>query len=932
MRLSWNEIRVRAAQFIQEWQGARYEKGETQSFYNDFFHIFGVRRRSVARYEEHVRRLDDTHGYIDLFWPGVLLVEQKSVGRDLDAAEEQAGGYFDGLSERERPRYQLVCDFQTFRLRDRDEDEVVEFPLADLTRHIERFGFILGVEKRSFQDQDPVNIEASELMGRLHDALKAVGYNGEDLAQFLVRTLFCLFADDTGIFEQRGLLHELMLERTAEDGNDTGAWLARVFEVLNTPVAVRQTSLDDDLARLPYVNGELFARRLRLAEFDSNMRHVLIEACEFDWTAISPAVFGALFQAVMDPAARRAQGAHYTTEQNILKVVQPLFLDDLWDEFRRLKARRDTHRRVELQRFQQRLGTLRFLDPACGCGNFLIITYRELRLLEIEVIRELLAYRGEGQMALDVAVLSQIDVDQFYGIEILEFPVRVAETALWMMDHIMNNRLSLEFGASYVRIPLAKAPHILHADAQEVDWSDLLPSDQCTYILGNPPFVGSKLQTPIQRAQVRRAAGGGTLDYVAAWLIKAGEYVRGRPTRIGFVATNSISQGEQAGQLWPLLLDRLGLELHFAHQTFAWGSDARGMAHVHVVVVGLANSDSVPRERRLFTYSHVKGDPLESKHGVLSPYLVNASHFLNPHLVVRNTTRVLNGLPGLIMGSKPIDGGHYILSTAERAELLAECPEAAPYIRPFVGSREFLQGGDRHILWLGEAPPSLLRQSPLLYERVAAVRQLRARSRSRPTRQLALTPTRFHLNVVPTEPFLVIPRVSSERRDYVPIGWLEPPVIPSDAVLVLENATLPLFALLTSAMHMAWLRHVGGRLESRYRYSIGTIYNTFPVPDEVDAPNLSKLAQAVLDARNAYSGETLADLYDPDLMPPALRSAHQALDRAVDRCYRRRSFASDRDRLELLLALYEKLTLPLQSKQTGRSPRPRRSRTRRPRR
>ncbi len=575
MRLSWNEIRTRAAGFAREWADAAYEKGETQSFYNEFFDIFGVRRRTVARYEEHVQRLDNTSGFIDLFWPGVLLVEQKSAGRDLTAARGQAGTYFDALPERDRPRFQLLCDFQTFELLDRDEREETRFALADLPRHVEKFGFIIGVQRRTFRDQDPVNIEASELMARLHDALKASGYDGDDLERFLVRTVFCLFADDTGIFEPRGIFLQFVEERTTADGADLGPWMARLFQVLNTPPSRRSRALDEDLARFPHVNGDLFAEPLRIPDFDAPMRQALLDAGQFDWTAISPAIFGALFQSVMEPADRRAQGAHYTTEKNILKVIEPLFLDDLRGEFRRLQARRDGRAGADLRKFRDKLGTLRLFDPACGCGNFLIIAYRELRTLEIDVLREIASRATATQLAL--AVQSVVEVDQFYGIEIGEFPARIAATALWMMDHIMNNRLSLEFGRTYARIPIEKSPHIRNADALEIDWADVLPPDECSFVFGNPPFGGAKQQSPVQRAQVRRVAalggGGGTLDYVAAWFIRAGDYVRSTPPacgarpRIGFVATNSITQGEQVAQLWPLLLDHRRLEIAFAHRT-----------------------------------------------------------------------------------------------------------------------------------------------------------------------------------------------------------------------------------------------------------------------------------------------------------------------------------------------------------------------------
>ena len=933
MRLSWNEVRARAARFADEWQNAAYEKGETQSFYNAFFQIFDVRRRTVARYEEHVRKLDNQSGFIDLFWPGVLIVEQKSAGRDLTRAYGQAGEYFDALPERNRPRYILVSDFQSFELHDLDEGEQASFALAELPDHIEKFGFILGVQRRTFRDQDPVNVEASESMGRLHDALQASGYLGHDLEVFLVRVVFCLFADDTGIFEPRDIFGELLETRTREDGSDLGPCLARLFQVLNTPVDRRQAKLDEDLARFPYVNGDLCAARLTIPDFDAAMRSALIDACRFDWAAISPAIFGALFQSVMEPAERRAQGAHYTTEKNILKVIEPLFLDDLRAELNRLRARKDSRRRAELRAFQKRLGEMKFFDPACGCGNFLIIAYRELRELEIELIRELRRGRGdETQRALDTADLSRITVDQFYGIEIGEFPARIAETALWMMDHIMNNRLSLAFGQSYVRIPLEGSAHILNADALETDWTALLPPEDCSFVFGNPPFGGAKFQDTAQRAQVRRIAAlgkmGGTLDYVTAWFIRAGRYVQRGPARIGFVATNSITQGEQVAQLWPILFTRVNLEIAFAHRTFAWGSDARGKAHVHVVIVGLDRREDTRADKRLFSYPDINGEPEETLHAVLSPYLFDAGGLADPRLTVREESRPINGMGKLASGTQPIDDGHFIFDAEERAAFLAAEPEAAPFLHPYVGAREYLQGGERWILALQEASPTTLKGLPKVRERMMAVRDYRSRSKRKSTLAIADFPTRYNVEVLPTAPFLVIPEVSSERREYVPIGWLAPPVIPSNLVRVLENATFAGFALLTSTMHMAWLRHVGGRLESRYRYSIGLVYNTFPTPPAFntgrsDRSKLETLAQAVL---AAHPGATLADLYDPDLMPPNLRRAHQALDRAVDRLYRSAGFASERERFEHLFMLYEKMCAPLEALMKAK---PKRRRTRR---
>lgn len=916
MHLSWNEIRARAAKFAADWKDARYERGESQTFYNEFFQIFGVPRRRVATFEEPVKRLGNKRGFIDLFWKGVLLVEQKSEGGNLTRALEQAFGYFPDLKNSELPRYILVSDFQSFELYDLEEDTTRRFRLRDLPDCVEHFTFILGVQKRKFRDQDPVNIEASELMGHLHDALKLSGYEGHDLERFLVRILFCLFADSTGIFEPRAIFADLVRNRTREDGSDLGGTLTQLFEVLNAPDERRQRNLDEDLKQFPYVNGELFEERLAIPSFDRPMREALLEVCDFSWEKISPAIFGSLFQSVMDREHRRAQGAHYTTEKNILKVIEPLFLDDLKAEFEQLKRRRDTGRAAAIRKFHEKLGSLKLFDPACGCGNFLIIAYRELRLLELEILKFL---RKNEQLELDVSRLSKIDVDQFFGIELGEFPARIAEVAMWMMDHIMNNLLSLEFGDSYLRIPLKKSPHIKHADALEVDWQSVLPAAHCSYLYGNPPFSGAKYQSDAQREQVRRLArlggSGGTLDYVTAWFIKAGEYLASSQARVGFVATNSITQGEQVAQLWPLLFNRYQLEIAFAHRTFAWGSDARGKAHVHVVIIGLTRKDAEPTTKRLFSYDDLNGDPTESLHASLTAYLFDASALADRHLVVEETSQPLCGQPDLVIGSKPIDDGNFIFTAEERSEFIRREPKAKKFLHSFIGSEEFINGGDRSILYLEDATPQELRDMPLVRERVEAVRRIRLASRSAGTRQLAETPTRYHVTVVPKESFLVVPEVSSERREYVPIGWLEPPIIPSNLVRVMLGADLWHFGILTSHMHMAWLRVIGGRLESRYRYSVGIVYNTFPWPEasEVQKNKIKLRANDVLKARAQFPGATLADLYDSDLMKPELRQAHRALDAAVDKLYRSARFSGDRDRVEHLFGRYERLVAPLTS-------------------
>lgn len=918
MRLSWNEIRTRATEFALSWKGHGYEKGETQLFYQGFFNVFGMSVRRVASFEAPVKLLGEKRGFIDLIWKGVLLVEQKSEGYDLAKARKQAFDYFAGLNEAELPRYILLSDFQTFELLDLDNNVEHHFNLEDLWKNVEHFSFIMGVRQRTFKDQDPVNIIASERIGELHDALKATGYDGHDLEQLLVRIVFCLFADDTGIFPTRDMFLDHIESRTSEDGADLGQSLAMLFQVLNTPENKRPSNLDEDLQRFPYVNGDLFRDPLAIASFDSKMRRLLLTACTFDWSAISPAIFGSLFQSVMDTEERRKHGAHYTTEKNILKVIEPLLMDDLRAEFERLKARKDTRRQTELTAFQERLGKVKLLDPACGCGNFLVIAYRELRSLELEVIRELRTYEAEAiQLVTDVSDLSVVNVDQFFGIELFEFPARIAETAMWMMDHIMNNRLSLEFGQSFVRIPLKKSPHILNTDALETPWEDLLLATECTAVLGNPPFSGAKYQSEKQRAQVRRIAGlgksGGTLDFVAAWFILAAKYVQKGAAKIGFVATNSITQGEQVAQLWPLLY-KYGIDIIFAYRTFAWGSDARGKAHVHVVVVGLGYREKKASDQRKVLFNVGSGDVVhENVYAAISPYLIDGGRLRNHQIVVREEPHPTNGLPRLITGTKPIDGGYYIFSEDEYAEFINKEPGAKAWMRPFVGAREYINGIRRWILCPMIIPPDLLKTMPSILERIRLVRHFREQSTSIPTQALAATATSFHVTVLPTSSYLAVPQVSSERREYVPMGWLDPPVVPSDKLRVLLNAEMWHFGILTSAMHMAWMRLVTGRMKSDYMYSVGVVFNTFPMP-RVGVEllrGIEPFAARVLKSRADYPKASLADLYDPNTMPASLRNAHRALDIAVDRLYRKQRYKSDLERMEYLLELYEANRLPL---------------------
>ena len=918
MPLSWNEIRHRAIAFSKEWTGVKRERAEKQTFWNEFFNVFGTPRRAVASFEEPVKNISGEYGYIDLLWPRVVLVEHKSFGKDLGKAESQAFRYIQDLAREGRtneiPRYVIVSDFARIALHDLEPEDQrhlplfgnwrvasIEFPLADFHKYIHAFAFIPGYKQHKFEEQDPINIEAVEIMGRLHDALEVGGYSGHQLQRFLVRILFCLFAEDTGIFERESFRLYLM-DRTAEDGSDLGLHLARLFDVLNTPPEKRQKNLDETLAEFRYVNGELFAESLGFADFNSDMRNALLACTHFDWSRISPAIFGSLFQAVMEPKERRQIGGHYTNERDILKVIRSLFLDDLRAGFERAKSSKP-----ELRRFHRKLARLRFLDPACGCGNFLVITYRELRSLEIDILKLL----PEAQHELDIQRLSLMDVDAYYGIEISEWPVRIAEVAMWLMDHQMNIRLSEAFGQYFVRLPLKKSPTIVCGNALRLDWKKILPPDKCSYVLGNPPFVGSKFQTDDQRVDMNTVVpeieNYGLLDYVTGWYFKAADYIKGTHIVVGFVSTNSITQGEQVGVLWNALFRRYDAKIHFGHRTFAWQSEARGKAHVHVVIVGFAAFETTGKH--IYDYDADAEHPVVSAVTNISPYLVEGSD-----KAITNRTTPVSDAPEIRFGNQPIDGGHLLLGPKEKADLLAKAPNARKYLRLFLGAQEFINGEERWCLWLRGASPAELRTMPEIMRRVEAVRESRLASKRPATRELAATPTEFAFVSHPEKDYLLIPSVSSERRLYIPIGFMPRDVIASNLCLIIPDATLYHFGILSSAMHMAWMRQVCGRMKSDYRYSNKLVYNNFPWPEAPSAKQRAAVeaaAQAVLDARRKFPDATLADLYDPLAMPPALVKAHADLDRAVDLCYRPQPFQNDRQRVEHLFALYEKLTAPL---------------------
>ena len=919
MALSWNEIRSRAIAFSKDWSEETSERAEAQSFWNAFFHVFGIERRRVASFEQQVaiaragRKLK--HGRIDGFWKGVLLVEHKSVGQSLDRAFAQAVDYFDGLPERDLPRYVLVSDFKRLRLADFETGDETEFALRDLHKHIKRFGFIAGYQAQSIKPQNPVNIRAAEQMGKLHDALKASGYAGHALEVLLVRLLFCLFADDTGIFQPAQAFRAWIEERTGEDGADLGPQLAQLFQVLNTPEDKRSAALDDLVRGFPYVNGALFAEPLPLAAFTRAMREHLLDACAIDWSGISPAIFGALFQSIMDDKARRNLGAHYTSEENILKLVKPLFLDELRAEFERIRSNRN-----RLFEFHKKLRALTFLDPACGCGNFLVITYRELRLLELDVLRA--AYQ-DGQQVVDIHLRLAVDVDQFHGIEIEEFPAQIAQVALWLMDHQMNVLAGEEFGLYFARIPLKATPHIVHGNALRLDWNEVLPAQRCSYVLGNPPFVGSKLLSESQRADADaafgRIAGAGLLDFVAAWYVKATRYMKsvqdGVAPRAAFVSTSSITQGEQVVLLWGWLLAQ-GVHIRFAHRTFKWSNEAKGMAAVHCVIVGFGLEE--PASKTLFEYEDIRGEPHAFAVARINPYLVDA-----PDVLAVGRLVPLCPVPPILNGSIPADGGNLLLDTAARDRLLALEPQAADFIRPYVGGEDFIHGLVRYCLWLVGCPPDLLRQMPNVRMRVGFVREMREKSAKAATRAKAATPTLFTENRQPGQgEYLAVPRTSSELRRYLPIGFLPHTTVAANDLQIVPGATRYELGVLSSAMHIAWARATAGRLKSDVRYSAKYTYNTFawPPTSQTRRAAIEAAAQAVLDTRAQFPGSTLADLYDPLTMPPALLKSHQKLDIAVDAAYGRKNFKSDAERVAFLFELYQRLTslLPVEPVKRGR--------------
>jgi type II restriction/modification system DNA methylase subunit YeeA len=949
MPLSWNEIKSRAISFSKDRENDEKENADAQSFWIDFFNVFGISQRRVSSFEYAVKKHGNKGGRIDLFWKGRLIIEHKSKGKDLEKAYQQAIDYFPGLSEDELPKYILVSDFEHFRLHDLDDNRHHNFSLSELHKNIKLFGFIAGYQKITIRDEDPINIKAAEKMGKLHDLLRENGYEGHELQIYLVRLLFLLFADDTGIFE-KDIFWDFVENHTAEDGSDLAGKLAQLFQVLNKPQDKRLKNLDEIYKQFPYINGKLFEENLSIAAFDSQMRSILLDSCSLDWGLISPAIFGSLFQSIMDKTARRNLGAHYTSEKNILKLIKPLFLDELWAKFESVKRNSK-----QLAEFHKSLGELKFLDPACGSGNFLIIAYRELRKLELAILDQ--TYKNERVTSIEQIIW--IDIDQFYGIEIDEWAARIAEVAMWLIDHQMNMQISEKFGSYFVRIPLKKSANIVHANSLTTDWQSLLnpvnaynivarhadifiagepevpygkvkvkaqsykihhgeppqPQSQIKfdYIFGNPPFIGKYLQNNRQKEDLKAITkgikGANVLDYVACWYLKAAKYIQGTNIKTAFVSTNSISQGEQVSILWNEMFNRYGIKIHFAHRTFRWDNEAKGKAAVHVVIIGFANFDT--SNKLLFDYENIKADAHETKAKNINPYLIEGKD-----VVVSKRTNPISNVPSIIYGNKLVDGGFYLFDDDEKSEFVKKEPDAIKLFKPILSGNEFINNKNRWVLYLKDISPVELRKLPLVYERVKAVAKYRSKSTKESTREKSKTPSLFAEPRQPENDFLLIPRTSSELRKYIPIGFYSKDYIVNDSCIALPNATLWLFGHLTSEMHITWVKYIAGRLESRFRYSNTIVYNNYPFPKDItdkQKERVEKAAQVVLDTRAKYPNSSLADLYDPLSMPPDLVKAHKALDKAVDLCYRPQAFTNERARIEFLFRLFSEYVTPIQA-------------------
>lgn len=908
--LSLNEIRSRCAEFVVQWrESAGDERQDGQSFVRDLLSAFGITETRAALYERRANRSSTgRQGYIDALVPGLLIVEMKSMGKSLGIAEQQALDYMNDLSDAEQPRFVLTSDFARFRLLDMHAPvgrDVVEFALEELPRHAESLAFLAGYQTRSFgsEQQETASIKAARIMADLFEALEGSGYNDHESSVFLVRTLFALYADDSGMWE-RDSFTDFVENRTSEDGSDLGAQLTLLFQVMNQ--RVRASTLDELLQRFPYVNGGVFEEPLSIPSFNRVMRRKLLDACAFNWSAISPAIFGSLFQAVKSAEARRELGEHYTTETNILKTLGPLFLDELRERFE--DARQSIQ---ELKNLRMQLGEIRYLDPACGSGNFIIVAYRELRALELDILLQL---QELGDTSLVPTLYFERDdlavrLEHMAGIEIEEWPARIAQTALRLVDHQANMSMQLALGKAPVSLPLDNLSVIHVANALRTDWSEVIAPSGRVIVAGNPPFLGDNTRGTDQNADLRLVWGKDTvlsrMDYVTGWHAKALELYgrKGYTGEWAFVTTSSITQGDQVPRLFGRIFDAQW-RIKFAHRSFAWSSEAPGAAAVHCVIVGFTRDPKV--KPRLFSYATVKSEPVEEPVETgINAYLLDAANVL----VEKRSTVLSRVLNETLYGSKPTDGGNLIVEPEDYAIVVAD-PIAAKYLHRFVGAHELLHNEMRWCLWLDGMDPADVGRSRILKERIEAVRDFRAASKAETTRDYPHHHLFRQLAKQDTE-YVCVPRHVSETRKYFTVALFDASVIAGDANFTIRDPDGFQFAAISSSMFITWQKAIGGRIKSDLRFASTLTWYTFPFP-AVDAGLRARIIEAgegVLAARALHPERSLADHYNPLAMDPALLRAHDALDRVVDKAFgATRALRSNEERQAILFERYQELT------------------------
>lgn len=912
--LSMNEIRKRAGRFASSWKDEPgEERQQAQSFVRDLLGVYGITETKAAAYEYRARRASTGgRGYIDALIPGLCLIEMKSAGEDLELAESQALDYIGDLADAEAPRWVVTSDFKRVRVLDlhsRGEANVEQFALVNLRAKADTLAFLAGYQLRSFGSaaQETASIKAAKIMASLYETLEASGYDDHESSVFLVRVLFCLYADDAGLWD-RDLFADFVELRTSDDGADLGPQLSMLFQEMKREH--RASNLDELIARFPYVNGGIFAEPLSIPSFDSEMRAKLLAASAFNWSSISPAIFGSLFQAVKNREARRELGEHYTTETNILKTLGPLFLDEFNDRFAT-----SVHSVRDLKKLREDLGKLRVMDPACGCGNFLVVAYREMRALDLAVLKRLRELGDSSDIPTMFFTRDDLVVklEHFAGIELEEWPARIAATALHLADHQANQAMELELGLAPDSLPLDTIETIHVGNAVRMDWTKVVEISDHTVIVGNPPFIGMNRMTSAQQEDNRiafslidsRGMRTGRLDYVACWYAKAMHVLRGvRGARAAFVSTNSITQGEQARAMVPLLKGN-GFAVDFGHRTFKWTSEAPGAAAVHCIIAGFSNVQRPSRKPRLFTYESMSSDPIEVPVASVTFYLSDG-----PDTVPAKLSRPSSpGLPNAHKGSQPTDGSGLLIEADDLKSFLDD-DHARPYVRRFVQGRDMLQGEpERWCLWFKDADPRDLRGSELIKARLSIVKSERLKSPTASVRAYAEKPSLFTQDRQPSRRYFALPEVSSENRRWIPGQFFGPETIAGNKLIIFPDATETHAGLLQSSMFMAWVSTFAGRLKSDISISPALAY--FPIPwPELSAQTQSEIARAfdtVVAARAGFPTSTLADLYDPLAMPETLLEAHLKLDHAVDMAFGRRArFHDNAERLSFLLESYQK--------------------------